>query len=647
MKKDGIKIIIALILFIFAMAVKFENVWINNGIFIVSYIIVGFEIIKDAIKNIFKGEIFDENFLMAIATIGAFAIGEFPEAVAVMLFYQIGELFQGYAVDKSRKSIASLMDIRPDYANAYRNGNLEKVAPEEVQIGETIVIKPGEKVPLDGRIIEGNTTLDTKALTGESLPREVGKGEDILSGCINLNGTIKVEVTKKFGESTVSKILDLVENASSKKSKSENFITKFAKYYTPTVVIIAVVLAIVPPLIVKGANFQDWIYRALSFLVVSCPCALVISIPLSFFGGIGGASKIGILVKGSNYLEALASTEIAVFDKTGTLTEGVFEVQKVEVAKTDNQIETKGFVQNNLGESISLNNEVERAGIQDYKITQEELLKITAYAENYSNHPISKSVKKAYGKKIDESQIISSQELSGRGIEAQIGKQNVLVGNEKLMNERKIEFTKCNDIGTILYVAIDGKFAGHILISDTIKADAKKTIEELKRNNIKQIVMLTGDKKEVGEAVAKEIGINTVYTELLPDKKVAKVEELLKTKSEKGKLIFVGDGINDAPVLAISDIGVAMGGIGADSSIEAADVVIMTDEPSKIINAIQISKKTMKIVKENIIFAIAVKILVLILSALGISTMWQAVFADVGVSILAILNAIRALHTKS
>ena len=647
MKKDGIKIIIALILFIFAMAVKFENVWINNGIFIVSYIIVGFEIIKDAIKNIFKGEVFDENFLMAIATIGAFAIGEFPEAVAVMLFYQIGELFQGYAVDKSRKSIASLMDIRPDYANAYRNGNLEKVAPEEVQIGETIVIKPGEKVPLDGRIIEGNTTLDTKALTGESLPREVGKGEDILSGCINLNGTIKVEVTKEYGESTVSKILDLVENASSKKSKSENFITKFARYYTPTVVIIAVVLAIVPPLIVKGASFQDWIYRALSFLVISCPCALVISIPLSFFGGIGGASKIGILVKGSNYLEALASTEIVVFDKTGTLTEGVFEVQKVEVAKTDNQIETKGFVQNNLGESISLNNEVERAGIQDYKITQEELLKITAYAENYSNHPISKSVKKAYGKKIDESQIISSQELSGRGIEAQIGKQKVLVGNEKLMNERKIEFTKCNDIGTILYVAIDGKFAGHILISDTIKADAKKTIEELKRNNIKQIVMLTGDKKEVGEAVAKEIGINTVYTELLPDIKVAKVEELLKTKSEKGKLIFVGDGINDAPVLAISDIGVAMGGIGADSSIEAADVVIMTDEPSKIINAIQISKKTMKIVKENIIFAIAVKILVLILSALGISTMWQAVFADVGVSILAILNAIRALHTKS
>ena len=646
MKKKGIKIIIALILFIFAMAINFENVWINNSIFILSYIIVGFEILRKAVRNIFRGKVFDENFLMAIATIGAFAIGEFPEAVAVMLFYQIGELFQSYAVDKSRKSIASLMDIRPDYANAYRNGNLEKVDPDEVQIGETIVIKPGEKVPLDGRIIEGNTNLDTKALTGEALPREVGKGEDILSGCINLNGTIKVEVTKKFGESTVSKILDLVENTSSKKSKSENFITKFARYYTPAVVIIAVVLAIVPPLIIEEASFQDWLYRALSFLVVSCPCALVISIPLSFFGGIGGASKMGILVKGSNYLEALANTEIAVFDKTGTLTEGVFEVQKVEVAKNDNQNETKGFVQNNSGESISLNNEVERAGIQNYKITQEELLKITAYAENYSNHPISKSVKKAYGNKIDESQIISSQELSGRGIEAKIGEQNVLVGNEKLMNEKGIEFTKCNDIGTVLYVAIDGKYAGYILIADKIKDDAKNTIDELKKNNIKQTVMLTGDRKEVGEAVAKEIGIDTVYTELLPDGKVAKVEELLKTKSEKGKLAFVGDGINDAPVLALADIGIAMGGLGADSAIEAADVVIMTDEPSKIISAIQLSKKTMKIVKENIVFAIAIKILVLILSALGISSMWQAVFADVGVSIIAILNALRVLRVK-
>ena len=647
MKKKGIKIIIALILFIFAMAVKFENVWINNSIFILSYIIVGFEILRKAVRNIFRGKVFDENFLMAIATIGAFAIGEFPEAVAVMLFYQIGELFQSYAVDKSRKSIASLMDIRPDYANAYRNGNLEKVDPDEVQIGETIVIKPGEKVPLDGRIIEGNTNLDTKALTGEALPREVGKGEDIFSGCINLNGTIKVEVTKKFGESTVSKILDLVENASSKKSKSENFITKFARYYTPAVVIIAVVLAIVPPLIIEEASFQDWLYRALSFLVVSCPCALVISIPLSFFGGIGGASKMGILVKGSNYLEALANTEIAVFDKTGTLTEGVFEVQKVEVAKNDNQNETKGFVQNNTEASISLNNEMESARTYTSIITQEELLKIASYAENYSNHPISKSVKKAYGKEIDEKQIINSQELAGRGIEAKIGEQNVLVGNEKLMNEKKIEYTKCNNIGTVLYVAIDGKYAGYILIADKIKDDAKNTIDELKKNNIKQTVMLTGDRKEVGEAVAKEIGIDTVYTELLPDGKVAKVEELLKTKSEKGKLAFVGDGINDAPVLALADIGIAMGGLGADSAIEAADVVIMTDEPSKIIKAIQLSKKTMKIVKENIVFAIAIKIAVLILSALGISSMWQAVFADVGVSILAILNALRALYTKA
>ena len=647
MKKKGIKIIIALILFIFAMAINFENVWINNGIFILSYIIVGFEILRKAVRNIFRGKVFDENFLMAIATIGAFAIGEFPEAVAVMLFYQIGELFQSYAVDKSRKSITSLMDIRPDYANAYRNGNLEKVDPDEVQIGETIVIKPGEKVPLDGRIIEGNTNLDTKALTGEALPREVGKGEDILSGCINLNGTIKVEVTKKFGESTVSKILDLVENASSKKSKSENFITKFARYYTPAVVIIAVVLAIVPPLIIEEASLQDWLYRALSFLVVSCPCALVISIPLSFFGGIGGASKMGILVKGSNYLEALANTEIAVFDKTGTLTEGVFEVQKVEVAKNDNQNETKGFVQNNTEASINLNNEMESARTYTSLITQEELLKIASYAENYSNHPISKSVKKAYGKEIDEKQIINSQELAGRGIEAKIGEQNVLVGNEKLMNEKEIEFTKCNNIGTVLYVAIDGKYAGYILIADKIKDDAKNTIDELKKNNIKQTVMLTGDRKEVGEAVAKEIGIDTVYTELLPDGKVAKVEELLKTKSEKGKLAFVGDGINDAPVLALADIGIAMGGLGADSAIEAADVVIMTDEPSKIIKAIQLSKKTMKIVKENIVFAIAIKIVVLILSALGISSMWQAVFADVGVSILAILNALRALYTKA
>lgn len=618
MKKKGIKILIALILFILAMAIKFENVWINNSIFIISYIIVGFEILKKAVRNIFRGKVFDENFLMSIATIGAFAIGEYPEAVCVMLFYQVGELFQSYAVDKSRKSISSLMDIRPDYANAYRNGNIEKINPAHVKVGEIIVIKPGEKVPLDGHIIEGNTSLDTKALTGEALPREAKVGEEVLSGCINLNGTIKVEVSKEFGESTVSKILDLVENASSKKAKSENFITKFAEYYTPVVVTIALALAIIPPFVMQNQEFADWLYRALSFLVVSCPCALVISIPLSFFGGIGGASKMGILIKGGNYLEALSKTEIAVFDKTGTLTEGTFEVKKVEA----------------IGNA------------ENTKVSKEELLKIAAYAEYYSNHPISKSVKKAYSKEIDEKQIACSQELSGLGIEAEIEGKNVLVGNEKLMKEKNIQYEKTNEIGTVLYIAIDGKYVGYILIADTIKKDAKYTIDTLKKSNIKQTVMLTGDRKEVGEAVAKEIGIDKVYTELLPDGKVEKVEELLKEKSSTGKLAFVGDGINDAPVLAISDIGIAMGGLGSDSAIEAADVVIMTDEPSKIIDVIKLSKRTMRIVKENIIFAIAVKVVVLVLAAFGISTMWQAVFADVGVSILAILNALRILHVK-
>ncbi len=618
MKKKCIKILIALILFILAMAIKFENVWINNGIFIISYIIVGFEILRKAVRNIFRGKVFDENFLMSIATIGAFAIGEYPEAVAVMLFYQVGELFQSYAVDKSRKSISSLMDIRPDYANVYRNGNIEKINPADVKVGEIIVIKPGEKVPLDGHIIEGNTSLDTKALTGEALPREAKVGEEVLSGCINLNGTIKVEVSKEFGESTVSKILDLVENASSKKAKSENFITKFAEYYTPVVVTIALALAIIPPFVMQNQEFSDWLYRALSFLVVSCPCALVISVPLSFFAGIGGASKMGILIKGGNYLEALSKTEIAVFDKTGTLTEGTFEVQKVEAV----------------------------GNAENTKVSKEELLKIAAYAEYYSNHPISKSVKKAYSKEIDEKQIINSQELSGLGIEAEIEGKNVLVGNEKLMKEKNIQYEKTNEIGTVLYIAIDGKYVGYILIADTIKKDAKYTIDTLKKNNIKQTVMLTGDRKEVGEAVAKEIGLDKVYTELLPDGKVEKVEELLKEKSSAGKLAFVGDGINDAPVLAISDIGIAMGGLGSDSAIEAADIVIMTDEPSKIIDAIKLSKRTMRIVKENIIFAIAVKVAVLILAAFGISTMWQAVFADVGVSILAILNALRILHVK-
>lgn len=613
MKKDVIKILIALALFLIAMVIKFENEWINNGIFIVSYIIVGFEILRKAVRNIFKGKVFDENFLMSIATLGAFAIGEFPEAVAVMLFYQVGELFQDYAVDKSRKSIASLMDIRPDYANIIRDGKEEKVDPSEVNIGDTTIIKPGEKVPLDGVVVDGKTTLDTKALTGESVPRGVEVGDQVLSGCINLNGVIKVKVTKEYGESTVSKILDLVENASSKKAKSENFITKFAAYYTPIVVIIAIILAIVPPLIIEGANFQDWLYRALSFLVVSCPCALVISIPLSFFGGIGGASKMGVLVKGSNYLEALSNAEIMVFDKTGTLTEGVFEVQNVEP----------------IG------------------ISKEELLKIAAYAEYYSNHPISKSIKKAYNKEIDEKEIIDSKEISGKGIEAKIGNQDVLAGNEKLMNEKGIEYTKCTHVGSVVYVAIDGKYVGHIVIADKIKEDAKRTIEELRKNNIKETVMLTGDRKNIGEAVAKELGIDKVYAELLPDGKVEKVEELLKTKSPKGKLAFVGDGINDAPVLAMADIGIAMGGLGADSAIEAADIVIMTDQPSKIISAIKLSKKTMRIVRENIIFAIAVKVLVLILTAVGLSSMWQAVFADVGVSVIAILNALRALRVKN
>ena len=612
MKKRGIKILIALFLYIVALIVKFEDSLINNSIYIVAYLVVGLDIIKKAIRNITRGKVFDENFLMSVATIGAFGIGEFPEAVAVMLFYQIGELFQSYAVDKSRKSIASLMDIRPDFANLEKAGKLEKVSPEEVKIGDTIVVKPGEKVPLDGILIEGNSTLDTKALTGESLPREIEKGDEVLSGTININGVIKIKVTKEYKESTVSKILDLVENASSKKSKSENFISKFAKYYTPIVVIIALVLAVLPPLIIQDASFSDWLYRALSFLVVSCPCALVISIPLSFFGGIGGASKLGILVKGSNYLEQLANTEIFVFDKTGTLTEGVFEVQK----------------------------------IKPINITEEELLEITAYAENYSNHPISLSLKKAYNKKIDEKKIKKTEEISGRGIVAQIEEKEVLVGNEKLMNEKQIKFKKSSSIGTILYVAINGEYVGYILISDKIKKDSAETIKNLKKNHIKETVMLTGDKKIVGETVAKDLGIDTVFTELLPDGKVEKVEKLLKSKSEKGKLAFVGDGINDSPVLAMADIGIAMGGLGADSAIEAADIVLMTDEPSKIVTAISLAKKTMRIVKENIIFAIAVKVIVLILSAIGISTMWEAVFADVGVSIIAILNALRVLNVK-
>lgn len=611
MKKTLIKIIIALTLFLIALVAKFNNPIINNIIYIISYLIVGLEVVKEAIEHIIKGKVFDENFLMAIATIGAFAIGEFPEAVAVMLFYQVGELFQSYAVNKSRKSISDLMNIRPDFANVERNSKIEKVNPKEVKIGEIIVVKPGEKIPLDGNIIEGKTTLDTKALTGEALPREVAEGKEVLSGCVNLSGLIKVKVSKEYGESTVSKILDLVENASNKKTKSENFITKFAKYYTPIVVIMAILIAIIPPILIKDANFTDWIYRALSFLVVSCPCALVISIPLSFFGGIGGAAKAGILIKGSNYLEALSKTETIVFDKTGTLTKGIFEVQE----------------------------------IKPNGITKEELLKLVAYAENYSNHPISVSIKNAYKGEIGKNVDIEIEEIAGQGIYAKIEEKEVLVGNEKLMKKNNIDFIKCEKIGTILYIAINKKYSGYIVISDAVKEDAINTIKELKKGFIKETVMLTGDRKEVGESVAKELGINKVYTELLPDGKVEKIEELLKNKT--GKVAFVGDGINDAPVLALADIGIAMGGLGSDAAIEAADVVLMTDEPSKIVKAMQISKKTMKIVKQNIVFAISIKILVLILSAMGISTMWEAVFADVGVSVLAILNALRALRVKN
>ena len=612
MKKNLIQIIISAILFVIGLLVPFSNGWITKGIYIGAYLIVGLEIIIKAIKNIFKGEVFDEHFLMAVATIGAFAIGEFPEAVAVMLFYQIGELFQDYAVDKSKESITNLMDIRPDVAVVKRNGKLETLKPETVKIGEEIVVKPGEKIPLDGTIIDGSSMLDTSALTGESVPRSAKIGEKVLSGCINQSGVLTIKVEKEFGESTVSKILDLVENASNKKSKSENFITKFAKIYTPIVVGIAILLAIIPPFLLKWGSFSEWLERALTFLVVSCPCALVISIPLGFFGGIGGASRKGVLIKGSNYLELLSKTDIFVFDKTGTLTEGVFEVQK----------------------------------INPVDISEEELLKIAAYAENYSNHPISASIKKAYQKEINQEIIEKTEEISGKGIISQIENKTVVIGNNKIMQEKGIEYKECNDIGTILYVAINNKFEGSIVIADKIKEDAKQTIQGLKRNNVSKTVMLTGDKKEIAEKVAKQIEIDEVYTDLLPDQKVEKVEELMKQKTEKGKLAFVGDGINDAPVLAISDIGIAMGGLGSDAAIEAADIVIMNDKPSKILEAIKISNKTMRIVKQNIIFAISVKILVLILGACGIATMWEAVFADVGVSFIAILNSLRALGIK-
>ena len=607
------RIIIGAAVLATAVLLSLNNEWLQIALFIISYIIVGGDVVKRAVKNIFKGQVFDENFLMSIATIGAFFIGEYPEGVAVMLFYQVGELFQSYAVGKSRKSIASLMDIRPDYANVKKGDELVKVDPDEVQIGDIIVIKAGEKIPLDGKVIEGSSMIDTSALTGESIPREVEVGSDILSGCININGVITAEVTKEFGESTVSKILDLVENASSKKSNSEQFITKFARYYTPVVVIIAVFLAIIPPLVIDGATFSDWIYRALAFLVVSCPCALVISIPLSFFGGIGGASKKGVLVKGSNYLEALAETEIVVFDKTGTLTKGVFNVQ---------EIHPEG-------------------------VSKEELLELTAHAESYSNHPISLSLKRAYSKEIDNGRISDVEEISGHGVIATVDGKKVMAGNIKLMKMMDIPYFKGELIGTIVHVAVNNKYIGYIVIADEVKEDSAQAIKELKAANIKQTVMLTGDNKSIGSKVAKKLGLDKVYAELLPADKVEKLEELFSQKSKKGKLAFVGDGINDAPVLARADIGIAMGGLGSDAAIEAADVVIMTDEPSKIATTMKISKKTLKIAHQNIVFAIGIKIIVLILSAFGITTMWAAIFADVGVTIIAVLNAFRALNVKN
>lgn len=610
-QSEKVRVIISFILFLIALIYRFDNVWINNTLYIISYLLVGLEVLKNACLNIIKGKILDESFLMSVATLGAFLIGELPEAVAVMMFYQVGELFQDYAVDKSKRSIKELMNIRADYANIYENGKIKKVNPKEVKIGSTIIVSPGEKIPLDGEIIEGNSSLDTKALTGESIPKDVFCGGNVLSGCINLNGVIKIKVTKEFGESTVSKILDLVENASNKKSKSEKFITKFAKYYTPIIVIIAIILGCIVPFLIKD-SYSNWIYRALSFLVVSCPCALVISIPLSFFGGIGGASKIGVLIKGSNYLEMLSKVDTILFDKTGTLTKGIFDIQKI----------------NPIG------------------ISKDKLLEMVAYAESYSNHPVADAIKKAYTKKIDEKKIKDIKEIPGLGIKAKIGKQLVLVGNKKLMQEENIDFIECNDIGTILYVAIDKNYCGYILIADGIKDDSKTAIKELKSNGIKQTIMLTGDKRVVALDVSKKLGIDLSYFELLPQDKAKKVEEILNNKSSNSIVAFVGDGINDAPVLALADIGISMGMVGADSAIEASDVVIMTDELSKIVSAMKISKKTIRIVKENIIFAIFIKIAVLILAALGISSMWQAVFADVGVSIIAVLNALRVLIIK-
>ena len=620
------KLLIGGILFVLGIFVPKTLFIPKLAVFLVSYLVIGGDVLLSAFKNILNGQVFDENFLMAIATIGAFAIGEYPEGVAVMLFYQLGELLQGIAVNNSRKSIVSLMDIRPDYANIKVGEGIKKVSPEEIKVGEIIVVKPGEKVPLDGKIVKGASTFDTSALTGESLPREAKAGDDVLSGFINKNGLIEIQVAKVFSESTVSKILYLMENAGSKKSKTENFITKFARYYTPAVVITALIVAIFPPLLIQGATFLDWIYRALIFLVVSCPCALVISIPLGFFGGIGGASRHGILIKGTNYLEVLNNLESVVMDKTGTLTKGIFKVTEVNA---ENNIKINDF-QNNKTE-----------------LTKPLLLKYAAHIEKFSNHPIAQSIVAEYENsvsKVDENVVKDFEEISGFGIKVNINNHQFLAGNSKLMNLENITFDKKENLGTAIYLAADGKYIGNILISDEVKEDSARAIKGMKENGVKEIVMLTGDNEAIGKNIAEKLGIDKVFTELLPNEKVEKLEEIYKTKSEKGKVAFVGDGINDAPVLARADLGIAMGGAGSDAAIEAADVVIMNDEPSKIVTAIKIAKKTKEIVWQNITIAFAIKIVVMALGLFGDATMWEAVFADVGVALLAVLNATRVLR---
>lgn len=603
---------IGVVLFTIAIIFKFNHL-VEFALFFTSYLLIGGGVLLIAIKNILRGQVFDENFLMALATVGAFSIGQFAEGVGVMLFYQVGEFFQDVAVNKSRKSISALMDIRPDYANKKLLDEIIKVDPEEVHIGDIIIVKPGEKVPLDGVVIEGKSLIDTAALTGESVPREVKSGDDILAGCINKNGLLTIEVSREFGESTLAKILDLVQNASSKKAPTEKFITKFAKYYTPIVVISATLLAILPPLLITGATFSEWIYRALVFLVVSCPCALVISIPLGFFGGIGGASKNGILVKGGNYLEALNNVEVVVFDKTGTLTKGVFKVTEIH---------------------------------EESEISKEGLLEYAAYIESYSNHPIATSILKAYDKDVNKEDIKDFEEVAGKGLRAKIKGKDVIAGNSKLMESENISYRKAENVGTIIYIAVDKKYAGSIIISDEIKEDSILAIQSLKAMGIKKIVMLTGDNKDIASNIGKVLGVDEVYSELLPHEKVEKLEALDKEKSLKGKIVFVGDGINDAPVLARADIGIAMGGVGSDAAIEAADIVIMTDEPSKIAEAIKIAKKTKTIVMQNIVFALSVKVVILVLAVFGISTMWEAVFGDVGVALIAVLNSMRAMKTQ-